>query len=88
MTVAAVVLARDACEHPQLPAGELAVRHGDAQHRRVALDVPAVLQPQRAQLVVGELAARVALELVPELPRAFADELAVEGGVAVHGPAL
>ena len=47
--------------------GQRAVRHGDARHRRVALDVPAVLQAQRAELVVAQLAGEVALQLVAEL---------------------
>ena len=34
-------------------AAQLAVGHGHAQHRRVALHVPAVLQAQRAELVVA-----------------------------------
>ena len=48
-----VVFAGDLGQHAQLAAGQLAVGHRDAQHRRVALDVPAVLQAQRAELVVA-----------------------------------
>ena len=33
----------------QLPGTQFAVGHGHPQHRRVALDVPAVLQPQRRE---------------------------------------
>jgi hypothetical protein len=40
-----------------------AVGNGDAQHRRMALDVQAVLQPQMAELVVGQLAGEEALGL-------------------------
>jgi hypothetical protein len=47
----------------------------------MALHVPAVLQAQRAELVVAELAGEVALELVAELRGALVDELAVEVGV-------
>ena len=83
-----VVLARDAGELAQLARGQLAVRHGHAQHRGVALHVPAVLQAQRAEVVVGELAGQVAPELVAELGGAGADELAVEVGIAVHRKAL
>ena len=53
VAVAAVELARDARQLAQLAAAQLAVGHGDAQHRRVALHVPAVLQAQRAELVVA-----------------------------------
>jgi hypothetical protein len=55
----------------------MAVGNGDAQHRAVALDVEAVLQAQRAELVVGELAGQIALDLVAELGDAFVDELLV-----------
>ena len=51
----------------------------------MALHVPAVLQAQRAELVVGQLAGQVALQLVAELGGAGAHEAAVEIGVAVHG---
>ena len=78
VAVAAVVLARDACQRAQLPAAQLAVGHRDAQHRRMALDVPAVLQPQRPKLVVAQLARQVALQLVAKLRRALVHELAVE----------
>jgi hypothetical protein len=80
-----VVLARDLRQHAQLGARDLPIGHGDAQHRRVALDVPAVLQPQRPELVVGQLARLPALELVAVLGGAGAHELAVEFCVLVHG---
>ena len=85
--VAAVELARDAREGAQLLRAQLAVGHGDAQHRRVALHVPAVLQAQRAEFVVAELAREVALELVAELRRAPVHEVAVEIVVSVHAAA-
>ena len=68
----------------QLAAGELAVGHGDAQHRRVALDVPAVLQAQRAEIVVRQLAGEVALELVAELRGPGTYKLTIEFGVLIH----
>ena len=82
--VAAVELARDAGQRAQLLRAQLAVGHGDAQHRRVALHVPAVLQAQRAEVVVGQLAGEVALELVAELRRALVHEAAVEVVVSIH----
>ena len=82
--VAAVEFAGDARQHAQLRRGQLAVRDGDARHRRVALDVPAVLQPQRPEFVVAQGAGEVALQLVAELRRALSDELLVEFGVGVH----
>jgi hypothetical protein len=85
VTVAAVELARDAAERAQLVRVDLAVRHRDPQHRRMALHVPAVLQAQRPELVVAELAGQVAGQLVAVLGRAALHEQAVELGVLVHG---
>ena len=58
VAVVAVELARDARQLAQLAAAQLAVGHGHAQHRRMALHVPAVLQAQRPELVVGSSPAR------------------------------
>jgi hypothetical protein len=79
-----VMLARDAGQCAELWARQLAIRHRHAQHRRMALHVPAVLQPQRAEVVIGQLPGEVALQLIAELRRALVHELAVEGGVLVH----
>ncbi|MCY1536751.1 hypothetical protein D9M68_722210 [compost metagenome] len=79
-----VVFAGDAGQHAQLLARQLAVRHGHAQHRRVALHVPAVLQAQGAELVLVQAALLPALELVSELGSALVNELAVEFCVLVH----
>jgi hypothetical protein len=85
VAVAAIEGARDVAEGAQLRGAQLAVRHRDAQHRRMALDVPAVLQAQRAKLVVAEPAREIARELVAVLRGALVHELAVELGVSVHG---
>mmetsp|Transcript_4930 Transcript_4930/g.17645 ORF Transcript_4930/g.17645 Transcript_4930/m.17645 type:complete len:489 (+) Transcript_4930:2631-4097(+) len=79
-----VVFAGDARQLAQLPAAQLTVGDGHSQHRRMALHIPAVLQPQRAKVVGAELAPEVALELVAVLRGAGADEAAVEFGVVVH----
>ena len=50
----------------------------------MALHVPAVLQPQRPELFLAELAGEVALQLVAKLRCARVHELAVEIGVRVH----
>ena len=84
VAVAAVELARDRRELMQLAAVELAIGNGHTQHRRMALHVPAVLQPQCAEVVLRQFAGEVAVELVTELGGALAHELAVEFVVGVH----
>ncbi len=84
VAVAAVMHAGDVGQLTQLATGQRAIRHGHPQHGRVALHIPAVLQAQRAELVVGQRAGDIALQLVAELRGAGADELAVEVGVGVH----
>ena len=85
VAVAAVVGARDVGELAHLPRGQRAVGDGDAQHVGVQLQVDAVHQPQRLELVLGQLARDAALHLVAELRHALAHELRVELVVAVHG---
>ena len=85
MTVASVILARNAGEHPELRRGHEAVRNRDAKHRRMLLDVKAVLQAQRAKLVLGQLAAQEALRLVAELGDPAVHQVGVEVVVAIHG---
>ena len=84
MGVAAVVAAREVGELPQLAAGEVAVGHRDAEHRRVALDVEAVLQAQRAELVGAQFARQVTPHLVAELGDALVEQALVVFVVLVH----
>ena len=51
----------------------------------MALDVEAVLQTQRAEFVIGELAGFPAANLISELGDALVDQLAVDGIVFIHG---
>ena len=50
------------------------------------LEIQAVHQPQRPELVFGELAREAALHLAAKLRRALRDELLVELVVSVHLP--
>ena len=84
VAVAAVVGARDVRELAQLPRRQRAVGDGDAQHVGVQLQVEAVHQPQRLELVLGQLAGEAALHLVAELGGPFLDEAPVEFVVAIH----
>src|SRR5262249_19178988 len=85
VSVASVILAPDMRELAQLLRGKHSVRNRNAQHRRMLLDIEAVLQPQRAKLVLGQLAGEKAPRLVAELRNSFGDDAMVEGVVAVHG---
>jgi hypothetical protein len=51
----------------------------------VALHIPAVLQAQRFEVVFGQVAREMALELVAVLRGALVHEELVEIGVVVHG---
>ena len=84
VAVAAVVGARDVGELAHLARRQRAVGDGDAQHVGVQLQIDAVHQPQRLELVLGQLARQAAADLVAELRHALAHELRIEFVVAVH----
>jgi len=71
-------------ELAQLAAGEHAVGNRNPQHRRQALHVEAVLQAQRPELGLRELAAQLALCLPAELPHAVVQHALVQIVVSVH----
>jgi hypothetical protein len=50
----------------------------------MALNVPAVLQPQGAKFFVGQLTRQVPLQLVAVLLGARMNEMSIEWGVGVH----
>ncbi len=82
--VSSVILAGDLREHAQLGRRQQTVRNRDAQHRRVLLDVEAVLQAQRPELVFGQLAREEAACLVAKLRDPLVDERLIETVVTVH----
>ncbi len=84
VAVALVVFARDMRQHPHLPRVQRAVGHGDAEHVGVELQVDAVLQAERLELVLVQLAGEAARDLVAELRDALADKGMIEFVVAVH----
>ncbi len=51
---------------------------GDAEHRRVTLDVDAVLQAQRTELILRELPGEEAPHLVAELCNTFVEQMLAE----------
>ena len=85
MTVAAVISARDLGELAHLARVEHAIGHGDAQHVGVKLQVEAVHQPMRAELLLGQFAAEAARHLIAELLDPRRDEGGVEIVIMIHG---
>ena len=67
MPVAAVVNPRDLGELAHLARIEDAIGHGDPQHIGVQLQVEAVHQPMRTELLLGQFAAEAPRHLVAEL---------------------
>ena len=84
MAVAAIVPARDLRQLAQLRGRKHAVRNCDAQHRRIALNIEPVLQPQRLERIFIDLAAQITLRLVAKLRHAFLNDEAIDGVVAIH----
>ena len=84
MAIAAVVLVGDVGKLAHLQGRQGAIRNGDAQHVGVELEVEAVHQPERLELVLGQLTGQAAGGLVAELRHALGDEIVVELIVAVH----
>ena len=84
MAVAAIPAPPDHGELAQLLGRQHAIGNGDAQHISVELEIESVPQPQRPELVLGQLAGEPALDLIFELRHAFAHESVVELVIAVH----
>ena len=84
MAVAAVESARDVRELPELPGRKQTVRNCNAQHRREALDVQAILQAQRPELVLAERAGQETARLVAELRDALLHQPLINVVVDVH----
>ncbi len=88
MAVAAIVAVADQRELPHLPRGERAVGNGDAQHIGVQLQVEAVLQAQRLELILRQRAVEAPFHLRPELAHALAHEARIEFVIPVHAACL
>ena len=73
MPEVAVVGARDVREPAHLLRGKSAVRHVDPQHVGVQLQIQAVHEAQRPELVFVELAVQATVHLAAKLRDAFRD---------------
>jgi hypothetical protein len=84
VAVALVVGPGDPGQATRLGGVQRAIRDGHPQHVGVQLQIEAVHQPQRLELVLGQLAGQAALHLAPELVGAVGQELTVDDVVLVH----
>ncbi len=84
MAVVAVVAARDMRQRAHLLRRHGAVGNGDPQHIGVELQIDAIHQPQRLELVLGQFPGEPARDLIAELGNALGDQRAVEIVVKIH----
>ncbi len=84
VAVAAIILVGDVGEHLHLARIERAIGDRDAQHIGVELEVEPVHQPQRLELVLGQLAFEAAAGLIAEFGDAGIDHRLVVLVIAVH----
>src|SRR5262245_12675385 len=84
MAVSAVVLAGDLRKLSELFGRQQTIRNRDAQHRRIALDVEPIAQPQGTKLFLRQLTGEEALGLAAELVDALVHQPLINGVVAIH----
>ena len=88
MAVALVVAPRHMGEHAHLRTVQDAVGDRDPEHIAVELQIDAIHQPQRLELLLGQLAGKPAVHLVAELGHPGLDEGGVEIVVDIHRSAF
>ncbi|MNN60168.1 hypothetical protein D3C81_1753360 [compost metagenome] len=84
VAVTLVIGAGDMGQLAHLAAVHDAIGHRDPGHIGVQLQIDAVHQPQRLELVLGQRAAAAAVDLIAELRNALADQGGVELVIAIH----
>ena len=84
MAVAAIVAARDMRQHAHLRRRQRAVGNGDPQHVGVQLQIDAVHQPQRLELVFRQFARQPARDLIAKFRDALGDQRPVQFVVLIH----
>jgi hypothetical protein len=84
VAVVLVVVARDVGKAVHLPGREGAVGNRDPQHVGMELQVEAVHEPERLELILGHVAGQPARHLAVELRDALANQGLVEFVVAIH----
>ena len=84
VAVAPVILVRDIGQNMHLRTGQCAIRDGDAQHIGVELQIKPVHQPQRLELVFGQLAGKAAFHLIAKFVHTGVDHLLVIRIIFIH----
>ena len=84
VAIAAVVLVRDVTQHPHLAPVQRAIGDRHAQHIGVELEIEPVLQPQRLELVLGDLARHAPRHLPAEFLHARIDHGLIILVILVH----
>ncbi len=84
MAVTTVIALRDVAQLAQLARGQQAIGNGDAEHGRVALDIEAVAQAQRAEFILAQFPRQITPNLVAILRDAFVDIDLVYFVVFIH----
>jgi len=70
----------------QLLGGQESVRNGNPQHRRMTLNVKAILQTQGTEFVLRQAPVQVATGLLPVLLDTLIDNPLIYRVIKVHGP--
>ena len=84
MTIVTIIFARDMGEHVHLLAAQRAIGNGNPQHIGVELQIEAVHQSQRLELVLGQLAGDAPFHLVAEFLDSRVDHLLVILVILIH----
>ena len=84
VAIAAVILARDLAQLAQLATGQLTIGNRDPQHIGVQLEIDPVLQSQRLELVLEDIARQSAGHLSAKLLDPVAHDLRVKFIIPVH----
>ena len=85
VAVALVIFARNLAQLAHLLARQRAIGDGDAQHIGVQLEIEAVHQPKRLELILGQRAGQAALRLVAKFLDAGVDDGLVIAVITIHG---
>src|SRR5258707_12613242 len=84
MSVTAIVVASDSRQGAKLSRRQQSIRDRHAQHRRMALDVQAVAQPQMLEFVLAQRPLEESLRLIAKLCHPLTHESLVGEVVPIH----